>query len=480
MEDLRDWLSKIDSIGELKKIEGVDWDQEIGAILDRKVRGEDTSALLFDSIKGYPRGYRILTSPLYAQSRVAITLNMSQSSKRELLEAIRQKLPQWEASLDKFPPKVVKTGPILENVHSAGDIDLFKFPVPKWHEHDGGRYIGTGDSVITRDPDTGEVNLGTYRVMVHDKKTTGLIMRATRHGTFHRQKYHAAGKACPVAVVLGQHPLLFGLSCLPLSGCEYNWAGAIRGEPIEILEEEVTGLPIPADSEIVIAGWIPPDKTMAEGPFGEFTGYYSGAEGAAPIIEVERIYHRNEPILLGSPPMRPPGEVGIFMALFGSAMLHNQLIKSGVPGVKKVWSSEAGGPYFTAISIKQRYPGHAKQAGLIASQSRTIAAVGRYVIVVDEDIDPTNIQDVLWALAFRSDPDKDVDIIRRCISIPLDPVIRKPTNAFFSSRAIIDACKPFEWIEEFPRVAEVSPGVADELRNKWGDVFQKQEKGAET
>jgi UbiD family decarboxylase len=472
MGDLRDWLAKVESMGELKRIEGADWDLEIGCLLDPAVRGEDTSALLFDNIKDYPAGYRILTSPLYSLNRVALTLGLPQGSKNELVEAIRQRLPQWEADFEKSPPKVVQKGPVLENVYSRKDLNLLRFPVPKWHELDGGRYIGTGDNVITRDPDTGEVNVGTYRIMVQDEKTTALYISPSHHGRIHYEKYHEKGEACPVAISMGGHPLLFGMGCLPLVGCEYNWAGAIRGEPIEVITEEVTGLPIPADSEIVIAGWCPPEKTMIEGPFGEYTGYYASKERPAPIIEVERIYHRNEPILHGAPPRRPPGEQGVFRAIFDAALLHDELAKNGIPDVRGVWLNEAATSMLTVVSLKQRYNGHAKQAAIIASQSHVVGG-GRYVIVVDEDIDPSNTEDVIWALCFRSDPEKDIDIVRRCRSSPLDPIIRKPTTAFFTSVAIIDACKPYEWIEEFPKVVEVSPELADKFRKKWKDLFQK-------
>ncbi len=124
------------------------------------------------------------------------------------------------------------------------------------------------------------------------------------------------------------------------------------------------------------------------------------------------------------------------------------------------------------ISIKQRYPGHAKQAALLASQHRIGAHMGRYVIVVDEDIDPTNIQDVLWALCTRSDPEKDIDIIRRCWSHPIDPMIRKPTKAFFNSRAIIDACKPYEWMDEFPPEIRCAPELVGRVKQKWSGVLK--------
>ncbi len=471
INDLRDWLEAVDRMGELKTIQGADWDVEIGCISELNRDRKEGPALLFDDIRGYPRGFRVLTGSITIPSRVALTLNLPPSySVAELLEALQEKLPEWGAAREKFPPEVVETGPILENIHSGEDIDLFQFPVPKWNEHDGGRYIGTGAAVITQDPETGEVNLGTYRIMVHDKKTTGLCVIPGQHGRFHYEKYHARGEPCPVAVSLGHHPLIFGVACRELPpGSEYQYIGAIREKPIKVITEEITGLPIPADSEIVIAGWCPPNKTRDEAPFGEFTGYY-GSGAPRPIIEVERIYHRNDPIILGSPPGRI-SDSGYYTVLMGSAILYNEFRKSGIPGIKRVWLHEVCKQMLITVSLKQMYPGHVKEAALFVSQSRIGANLGRYVIVVDEDIDPTNIQDVLWALCTRSDPEKDIDIIRRARGNPLDPIIRKPVKAFFNSRAIIDACKPYEWIDEFPQEVKSSPELVAKVKAKWGSLL---------
>ena len=469
--DLRDWLEEVDKMGELNRVDGADWDLEIGAISILSGERRDRPALLFDNIKGYPSGYRVLTAPLASRKRIEFTLGLpSTRSEMELIDVYRHKLQEWETKIKNFPYEVVDSGPILENVHSGSDINLFEFPVPKWHELDGGRYIGTADAVITQDPDTGEVNLGTYRVMVHDNKTTGFYISPGKHGRIHREKYHAMGKPCPVAVVIGMHPLL----CEPIAGTElppgteYNYAGVIRGEPIRVIREEITGLPIPSDSEIVIAGWSPPNKKRDEGPFGEWTGYYASMQRAEPVIDVERIYHRNNPIILGAQMFRGAGDNSIFSVIKGSALIYNALTKSGIPDVRGVWLSEVGMQQLVIVSIKQRYPGHAKQAALIASQSRPAAYHGRYIIVVDEDIDPSNIQDVLFALCTRSDPEKDIEIIKRCWSTPLDTMIRKPTNAYFNSRAIIDACRPYDWMDEFTKEIKVHPELAKRVKEKWG------------
>jgi UbiD family decarboxylase len=468
MDDLRDWLEKLESMGEVKTIKGLHWDLEIGATTDPSVLGDDPHAFLFDDIVDYPSGYRILSGSIKNPRRTALCLGMPLSdSIPELIQVAREKIPQWETSVSEFDPQVVQMGPVLENVDSGKDVDLFKFPVPKWHELDGGRYIGTADAIITRDPDTGEINLGTYRIMVHDDKTAALYMSPGKHGRIHYEKHHARGEACPVAISVGHHPLIFTIASTSVHGSEYNHIGSVSGEPVSVIKEELTGLPIPADAEIVFVGWCPPGKTRIEGPFGERTGYYGSAERPAPILEVERVYYRNNPIILGAPPRRPPTDNSIFHTILYSAMLHDQLERAGVPDVRGVWVSHFAGSMLVVVSVKQRYAGHARQAAFATSQGSRIAAYfGRYVIVVDEDIDPTNVEEVLWALCTRSDPEKDIDIIRRAWSTPLDPTIRKPTKALMNSRGIIDACRPYEWMDEFPKVVEVSPELQVKMRQK--------------
>ncbi|MBI4334885.1 MAG: UbiD family decarboxylase [Chloroflexi bacterium] len=468
-EDLRDWLRKVDKMGELEKIDGAHWDIEIGCLTALNWKRKPSPALLFDNVPGYPGGYRVLTGSTRTPERTALTLNLAQGlSGLALLKAARQKFAEWEAKLESYPPRIVADGPVLENVVAGKEIDLLKFPVPKWHEEDGGRYIGTGDAVITRDPETGLVNAGTYRVMVHDEKTAGIYINPGRHGALHLQKWHEKGQACPVLVSVGHHPLIFRVACLQVAaGMEFHYMGAIRGEPMQLLRDEMTGLPFPVDSEIVIAGWCPPGKRLLEGPFGEWHGYYASKERAAPVIEVERVYHRNNPVLLGSPPGRPPSDSSYNTVLTNSVILFNELIKAGVPDVQGVWLSESGLSQFITVSLKQRYAGHARQAALLVSQLRRAASGNRYVVVVDEDIDPTDMEDVMWAISTRSNPETSIDIIRRTMSSSLDPMIRKPAEALFNSRAIIDACKPFEWIMEFPKVIEFKPDVVERVRKKY-------------
>jgi 4-hydroxy-3-polyprenylbenzoate decarboxylase len=369
---------------------------------------------------------------------------------------------------------VVKKGPILENVLSGKDVDLLKFPVPFMHELDGGRYIGTGCLVVTRDPEEGWVNLGTYRGMVHDRSSMGLYISPGKHGRIHRQKYFDQGKPCPVVICVGQDPVLFMVSGneVDYGVSEYDYAGGLKGIPIEVIEGKATGLPFPAHAEIVIEGFMHPQDVMKEGPFGEWTGYYASSTRPEPVVRVENIYHRNNPILCCARPGRPPSDYSLAKCFVKAALIWDQVEKAGVPDVRGVWCHEAGGGrLLNIISIKQRYPGHAKQAALVASQVHAGAYLGRYVIVVDEDIDPTSTFDVLWALTTRSDPVESIDILRRCWSGPLDPRIQ-PGKKGFNSRAIIDACRPFEWMKDFPPVAESSPELKKKVYEKWRKVLE--------
>ena len=471
--DLREWIEIVDGMGELKKIDGADWNLEMGTLAElvaRESKGP-VPAVLFDNIKGYPKGYTALFAQNASFKRMALNLGLPlELSGLDLVRAFRQKL----AVHKPIPHKVVNKGPVMENVLSGKDVNLLKFPVPFMHELDGGRFIGTACLVITRDPEEGWVNFGAYRGMVHNENSMGLYISPGKHGRIQRQKYFDQGKPCPVIISVGQDPILFMVSGneIDYGVSEFDYAGGLKGAPIEVIEGKATGLPFPAQAEIVIEGFMDPKDVQSEGPFGEWTGYYASSTRPEPVVRVENIYHRNNPILCCARPGRPPSDYSLAKCFVKSALIWDQVERAGVPDVKGVWCHEAGGGrLLNIIAIKQRYPGHARQAMLVASQVHAGAYLGRYVIVVDEDIDPTSTFDVLWALATRSDPVESIEIIRRCWSGPLDPRIQ-PGKKGFNSRAVIDACRPFEWIKDFPPVAESSPELKEKVRAKWKKVIE--------
>jgi UbiD family decarboxylase len=326
--------------------------------------------------------------------------------------------------------------------------------------------------MITRDLDTGKINLGIYRHQVHDSNSLGIYIADWHHGAIDIRKYHARGEPCPVAVSFGHDPVLFVTSSLPVPYeiSEYNYAGAIRGKPIEVVKGKITGLPIPASSECAVEGFIYPNDLIPEGPFGEFTGYYVQERAPRQVIRVKALYYRNDPIIIGSPPGKPPHDYTYYITVLESAAIKDRLKKAGIPGIVSVWRQAGGCRYFfTVVSIKQQYAGHAKQAGLITAGQR---GFGRYIIVVDDDIDPTDPQDVIWALATRSDPASTIEIVHQTPSGTIDPMFHKSTGQVHGSRAIIVACKPFDWKDEFPKVVAVSKKLEEKVKRKWPGILK--------
>jgi UbiD family decarboxylase len=474
--DLRAWLAQIERLGELRHVRGADWNLELGAISELNVKREQPPALLFDEIAGYPKGRRVLTCSTSTPARLSSILRLEiQKTHKGLVEALRGLPAKWKAQAGKYDAVTVGTGTVNENVQREGTVDCLQFPAPLWHELDGGRYIGTGCSVVTRDLDSEWVNVGTYRVQVIDRNHVALDMVPGKHGRIHYEKHKAAGKRFPVAIVCGGDPLGYLISGIevPFGMCEWNYIGAILKKPIAVVKGELTGLPFPADSEIVLEGHVEPDDEGTEGPFGEFHGYYPGKAGTAPIVTVERVYFREDPILMGSPPAKPPNDYSYSKAVMRSALLHDALVGAGVPEVQSVWAHEIGGArMFNVVSIRQRYAGHARQAGHVLSQCGVGAYMSRYSVVVDEDIDPSNLQEVMWAVATRTDPAVDIDIIERGMGSKNDPMyVAYRYNAAFSSKAIIDACRPWDHLAEFPPVAEASKELREKTRAKWKDLL---------
>ena len=474
--DLRAWLDEVRKFGELKDVIGADWKLELGAISELNVKKDLNRALLFDEIAGYPKGFRVLTCSTSSPGRLSSILRLGlEKNHHELVQKLRGKPASWQAQAPNYDPVVLERGPIFENVRSGEAVDLEVFPSPLWHEQDGGRYIGTGCCVVTRDFDSDWVNVGTYRVQLHDKRSVGLDMIPGKHGAIQYDKYMKAGKPFPVAIVLGCDPLGYLISGIevPFGMCEYNYIGAILGESVSVVKGELTGLPFPAGAEIVIEGWAHPGDVRTEGPFGEFHGYYPGKEGTAPAVTIEKIYYRNDPIMVGSPPAKPPNDYSYSKAVMRSALLFDALLAAGVPDVTAVWAHEIGGArMFNVVAIKQRYAGHAKQAGHILNQCDVGAYMSRYSVVVDEDIDPSNLQEVMWAVATRTDPAIDIDIIQRGMGSKNDPMfVAYPYQAPFSSKAIVDACRPYDHLHEFPAVAEASRELQEQMRKKWKDIL---------
>src|SRR5712691_4119142 len=230
-KDLREFIARAEEAGELLHAKGVHWDLEMGALAQAiSHKRSEARAVLMDEIPGYPKGYRVLCGSTNSSKRLALALGFPEPrSPMDVVRAYRNRMKVHRP----IAPRVVKSGPVLENVQRDGEVDLLKFPVPRLHEEDGGRYIGTDDIVVMRDPEPNWVNAATYRVMVHSKNHTGLWMSPGKQGRQIMEKYHKAGKPCPVLVSCGHDPLLFlaGNQEVRYGLSEYDYAGGHRGEP---------------------------------------------------------------------------------------------------------------------------------------------------------------------------------------------------------------------------------------------------------
>lgn len=470
-QDTREWLQRVEAQGQLRVVRGATWQEDIGAITEMLDHHEGSPAVLFDDVPGYPSGFRVLVNASGTPERQAVTLGLPPSAANH--EGLMAFWRRVLTGLQPVPPLVVSDGPILENVREGDDIDLLGFPTPMWHPKDGGRFIGTASMNVMRDPDSGYVNIGTYRNQVFDRSSLGIWISPGKHGLLIRQAWEKRGERCPIVVVVGADPLLFMASCtegIAWGQSEFEWAGGVRGEPIQVVLGRHTGLPIPAFAEIALEGWIDPEERHIEGPYGEWMGYYASGSPMTPVIRLAAVYHRNDPILLGCPQGKPPHEDNRFLAYLKSALLQEQVRSAGVPGIQGAWCPPvAGNRMMTIISLKQQYPGHATQAALVASQAGATAYAGRFVVVVDEDIDIYDMDDVLWAMMTRCDPQRDIRVIDRAWSGPLDPAIH-PDERGFNSRLIIDATRPWEWRERFAEPV-VTPEMARETRERWGWIL---------
>ena len=464
MKDVRDYVAECEQQGELLRIKAeVDWDLELSHVakLNEERKGP---ALLFEKVKGYTSP--VLSSTCTTTERLAIIMGMPKSSSHVDL------MREWvEKGQTKIPPQMVDMGPCKENIMKGKDIDLFKFPVPKFFPKDGGRFFGTAHFVVTQDPDTGWVNLGTYRLQLLDKNTLGTQFIKGKHADIMLKKYQAMKKPMPVAVVVGCDPLLFLMGAARLSAfqSEYDLAGAIRGEPIAVVKAETNDLPVPATAEIVVEGEVDAEKTLPEGPFGEYTGYYSGVgTDERNFIKVNCVTYRTNPIFMVTTVGRAVTDTHMTMALTYGATLWQQLVAMNIPGIKAVYCPpEASGRFLAIISLKQMYPGHTDQV-LTAAISTEMGAYGlKTVIAVDEDIDPWDISRVMYALAFRFQPNR-CQVIKRGRSTPLDPSLPIDQREI-TGRLLMDATIPYDWKDK-PIPIKLDPDMVKRVQARWSEL----------
>ena len=306
-DGLRGWLNEVQRIGELLHVNGAHWDAEMGSITQMLTEksGNTAPAILFDEVPGYPKGFRTLYGHFSTVKRVALTLGLPLERERKV-DIVRQFHERMQ-NMKTIPPRFVKDGPILQNVMEGDACDVLKFPVPRHHEQDTARFIGTADCVVTQDPDKGWFNLGAYRSQVYDGKTVGCQITEGKHGRIHRDINFERGQPMKVVILCGQDPLLFLLSGAPMPEIsEYDLAGGLRGEPIDVIRGPYTGFPIPADCEIAIEGETVPGQTRPEGPVRRMDGLLLRRHAAPPLYQRQDhpLSQRSDPVL------RSPAQAG--------------------------------------------------------------------------------------------------------------------------------------------------------------------------
>lgn len=466
--DLRAFIARLEAEGELQRVtRRVDWNLELGHVAKlNEQRGGP--ALLFENVKDYP-GMPVFTSAFTSRKRVALALELPTETR--FLEIARS----WVQRIadKRVPPVEVASGPCKENVLSGEKANLYALPAPWFYPRDGGRYVGTACYLITRNLDTGRLNLGTYRVMVRDEKTAGIQIIKAKDAEIDLRGYAERKQPMPVALVIGGDPLLFLCSStlFPLTESEYDIVGALRDRPIEVTRAETSDLLVPAGAEIVIEGEIVPGELLPEGPFGEYAGYYTGA-GAVDreYIRVSCITHRDNPILWSTTVGKPITDTHMIMGINRTASLWNDLQNMKIPGIKGVYGPPAAaGRMLAIIQLKQMYHGHSTQVGLAAFASNTGNYGLKTVILVDEDIDPENMDQVMYAFAFRYQPERGTQILHRGRSTPLDPSL-PIDDRYMTSRVIIDTCIPYEW-EQKPIPIEPDAALMERIARDWSSYF---------
>jgi 4-hydroxy-3-polyprenylbenzoate decarboxylase len=493
--DLRGWMRALAAAGELHEVDAeVDWNIELGTIM-RLAQGAGTGpALLFNNIKDYnkssSRCRRVFGGGLSSYRRVAMMLGLAPDTHpRELVKIGRNILN------GRVPPRIVADGPVKEHKIAGTDVDLYEFPVPYWNRLDGGRYIITYAGCVTKDPDTGVMNVGIYRGMLAGRDRIPILMWRAQHIGHHTTAWQQAGRnEMPIAFVMGWEPSLgfCGGTAIPKGVCEYDVMGAIRGEPVDLVKCETVDLYVPASAEIVIEGYLglDPDSYMMEGPFAEVTGYIAGERAPKPTVRVTCVTHRSDPILRGTIEGSLPGsfsENSVCSSIMRAATAWDVLDRAGVPGITDVFCPPVHAGINLLIRMKQSYRGQAKQAANAVWGSSAGHVRYKHVIVVDDDIDIHDYAAVDWAIAYRVNAgEDDIVIMPATFGLGLDPSTRRrDRNATLFgtgkwNRMLIDATMNLDYDPDpefagarFPPLVWPAQDDIDAAKARWAELGLK-------
>lgn len=463
-KDVREFITRLEHEGEAQRIEEeVDWNLEAGAML-RRAYEAGLPVPFFQKVKGYPEGYRLCGGIMANYKRIAIAMDMAPDTLiKELMEEYLRRRRQ------PIKPVLVNDGPCKENVHIGDEVDLLKFPVPLIHEGDGGRYIATFHLNISKDLDSDWVNWGMYRGMLHSKNTLGISADPHTHlGGMYTNNYEPRNKPMEVAIVIGVEPILtfIAASPVPHGVSEVDVAGAIRGEPVELIKCETVDLAVPATAEIVIEGEMRPYERMEEGPFGEFTGYQAPGKISRPVIHVKAVTHRNNPVFTMSNEGIPVADSHAMVSVTGGAEYLEALRARGLPVTGVCIRTEASN-MLTIVAVKAPF---ANVAGEIAHViwGTSGGRATSYLIVVDDDVDPTNMTQVLHALVAKCHPYRGIVRLERSTIFSYMPWANRHERQYrIGGKAYFDCTWPLEWEpSEVPRKVSFTDIYPSDVQQK--------------
>jgi len=477
-DDLREFIRALEKHGELKRIPfEVDPVLEITEFADRSVKSGGP-ALLFEKPKG--SDIPVLINAFASMRRMEIALEVSSVEEiagriSELLamqkpEGLLGKLKMLPklADLASIFPKTVSSGPCKDVIRHQGKFDLGYLPILKCWPQDAGRFI-TLPMVFSRNPDTGKRNCGCYRLQVFDGSTTGMHWQTHKQGAEHYRRLQAAhgSKRMDIAVAIGSDPATMYSAILPLPPDldEMMIAGFLRGKPVEMVKCETNDLEVPANSEIVLEGYVELGELRREGPFGDHTGFYS-LDDDYPVFHVTCITHRKNPIyattIVGPPPMED-----FYM---GKAIerIFLPLMRLQLPEIRDI-SMPAEGIFHNLIlvAIRKSYPGHARKV-MHAIWGLGQAMFSKCIVVVDEDVDVQNSSEVAWKALNNIDPERDIQFVLG----PVDSLDHSSRLPNYGSKMGVDATR--KWPEEgFTRPWPDVIRMPDDVRARVDALWKK-------
>ena len=475
-KDLQEFVGILDKQGRLKRISTpVSPELEIAEIADRVVKSGGP-ALLFEKPVGSE--IPVLINAFGSEHRMALALGVESVEEiaAEIADLLRIELPETAMGklkmlpkygrLAAYAPKTVNSG-VCQEVIRADDASLDELPILKCWPGDGGRFI-TLPMVFSKDPHTGIRNVGMYRMHVYDQHTTGMHWHPHKVGARHYAENECLGRRMDLAVALGGDPALTYAASAPLPDDfdEMIFAGFLRKKAVEMVRCKTVDLEVPADSEIVIEGYVDPQERRTEGPFGDHTGYYSLAD-EFPVFHVTCITRRKSPIYPATIVGRPQME-DCFMAK-ATERIFLPLIKLQLPEIVDMNLPVEGVFHNLAVvSIRKRYPGHARKV-MHAIWGLGQMMFTKIIVVVDEHVDVQDLREVLWRLGNNIDPERDIEFALGPVDI-LDHASRLPG---YGSKMGIDATKklPGEGFErEWPDEIRMSPEIVKKVDALWAEL----------